>query len=193
MSDVMRVESADVTSNAAEAVWSPQEIQEWLEQMPAWMEMLRSGNPRQQLDAAGEFRQLLSISSPPYDEVIAVGAVPELAKLLEVDDTSLQFEAAWALTNVATSTSERTRTVVDAGAVPSLVRLLSSPDADVREQAAWALGNIAVDNPAFGDLVRQLSAAYSASSHLAGDTANPAMRNNAVRMLRALCGDESPL
>jgi hypothetical protein len=107
-------------------------------------------------------------SSPPIDDVIAAGIVPQLAKFLyRHDSPALQYEAAWTLTNISSGTHEQTASVVESGAVPQvsfvgaeqvlncnvflscsifqLVQMLTSENEDLREQCLWALGNIAGD------------------------------------------------
>ena len=60
-------------------------------------------------------------SSPPIDDVIAAGIVPQLAKfLLRHDSPALQYEAAWTLTNISSGTHEQTASVVESGAVPQV-------------------------------------------------------------------------
>ena len=106
------------------------------------------------LTAVQGFRKMLSVEQcPPVQEVLNSGAVPMFVKLLESNNTKVQFEAAWALTNVAST--DFTRAVVDYGAVPMLVHLLLSADANVREQCAWCLGNIAGDSSDLRDFVLQ--------------------------------------
>ncbi len=60
-------------------------------------------------------------SSPPIDDVIAAGIVPQLAKFLyRHDSPALQYEAAWTLTNISSGTHEQTASVVESGAVPQV-------------------------------------------------------------------------
>ena len=136
------------------------EIAERLRQLPQLIEAVNSSDPQRQLDAVTAFRKLLSIErSPPIEEVIASGVVPQLVRFLTAQDNpALQFEAAWALTNVASGTTKHTQKVIECGAVDIFVVLLRSANEDVREQAVWALGNIAGDSAVCRDLVLQKNA-----------------------------------
>nr|GME20009.1 importin subunit alpha-2-like [Ipomoea batatas] len=133
----------------------PVQSEKKLDALPAMVAGLRSDDGNLQLQAATQFRNLLSIErSPPVDEVIQAGVVPRFVQFLaRADFPQLQFQAAWVLTNIASGTSEHTRVVIESGAVPIFVKLLSSPSDDVREQAVWALGNVAGDSPKCRDLV----------------------------------------
>jgi hypothetical protein len=120
--------------------------------------VLRSPVHRHQHSGAIGMRRVLSgyfYTSPPVDEVIAAGAVPLLANLLENDGTpATQLEAAWALTNIAGGTPFQASCIVNTpGAVASLVRLIGSADPEVCDQAVWAVGNIAGDFLAHRDLL----------------------------------------
>ncbi|XP_020242489.1 importin subunit alpha-like [Asparagus officinalis] len=139
-----------------------------LESLPAMVAGVYSEDPKVQLEATTQFRQLLCIeSSPLIKEVIQAGVVPRFVGfLLREDYHQLQFEAAWALTNIASGSSENTQVVIDLGAVPIFIKLLSSQSDDVREQALWALGNIAGDSPKCRDLVLANGALHALLAHL---------------------------
>jgi importin subunit alpha-1 len=120
--------------------------------------VLRSPVHRHQHSGAIGMRRVLSgyfYTSPPVDEVIAAGAVPLLANLLENDGTpATQLEAVWALTNIAGGTPFQASCIVNTpGAVASLVRLIGSADPEVCDQAVWAVSNITGDFPAHRDLL----------------------------------------
>lgn len=137
------------------------------------------------LTAVQGFRKMLSVEQcPPVQEVLNSGAVPMFVKLLESNNTKVQFEAAWALTNVAST--DFTRAVVDYGAVPMLVHLLLSADANVREQCAWCLGNIAGDSSDLRDFVLQ----HGGLNPLLMNISNPAnnsLLTNAIWSLSNFC------
>ncbi|KAH9754241.1 Importin subunit alpha-2 [Citrus sinensis] len=130
-------------------------LQTKLEILPAMVAGVWSDDNSMQLEAATQFRRLLSIErSLPIDEVIQAGIVPRFVEfLLREDYPRLQFEAAWVLTNIASGTSVNTKVLIDHGAVPIFVKLLASPSDDVREQAVWALGNIVAHSPGCRNLV----------------------------------------
>lgn len=126
-----------------------------MEQIPALVAALNSGNEALALEATSAFRKMLSIErNPPIDAVLEANVLPVLISFLSVhSNPQLQFDAAWAITNIASGTSKHTRYVISSGAIPIFVSLLQSPNDNVREQAAWALGNIAGDSPECRDLV----------------------------------------
>lgn len=122
--------------------------------LPKMIELIRSNDLNQQLDATIKFRQVLSReNNPPIDLVIQLGVIPRLVEFMHDHPDMLQLEAAWALTNIASGNSEQTRVVVDANAVPSFVELLKSQSLEVKEQAIWALGNVAGDSSSYRDYV----------------------------------------
>jgi len=131
------------------------DIEEKLKMLPQLVVSISSDNPTLQLEAATQFRRLLSIErNPPIQEVIDSGIVPRLVQFLTFQNNEpLQFEAAWALTNIASGTNVHTKVVIDQGAIPIFVQLLRSPNEEVREQVVWALGNIAGDSPQCRDAV----------------------------------------
>ncbi|KAH7678660.1 Importin subunit alpha protein [Dioscorea alata] len=159
-----------------------------LESLPAMVAGVFSEDSNLQLEATMQFRKLLSIErSPPIEEVIQSGVVPQFVRFLTREDfPQLQFEAAWALTNIASGTSENTKVVIDHGAVPIFVKLLGSPSDDVREQAVWALGNVAGDSPRCRDLVLQHGALIPLLAQL-NEHAKLSMLRNATWTLSNFC------
>jgi hypothetical protein len=110
--------------------------------IPPLMRALRSSIHRHKYIGAQILRNVLCLASPPIDAIVAAGAVPLLAKLLDnVDTSATQFEAACALTCVASSHSACFTKLP--GAVASVVRLLDSSDRDVCKQAVRLLGLLA--------------------------------------------------
>jgi importin subunit alpha-6/7 len=92
--------------------------------------------------------------SPPIDEVIDFGLIPNFVNFLSHKNPKIQFEAAWCLTNVSSGTAEHTKLVMDSGAVSLLVKLLgTSKDNDVLVQSIWALANIAGDSIKYRDIL----------------------------------------
>jgi len=65
--------------------------------------------PELKLTAVRELNTLLSLESPPIDELIQNGILPILVDCLkENSHVNLQVEAAWALTNMTSGNSEQT-------------------------------------------------------------------------------------
>jgi len=65
--------------------------------------------PELKLTAVRELNTLLSLESPPIDELIQNGILPILVDCLkESSHVNLQVEAAWALTNMTSGNSEQT-------------------------------------------------------------------------------------
>jgi importin subunit alpha-1 len=141
-----------------------------LDRLPEDMQLLRSDDPAEQLEATTRFRKLLSIErNPPIADVVQAGAVPRLVQYCQCyDNAPLLLEASWALTNISSGTSEHTRVVIDNGAIPIFIHLLRCPHADVREQAVWALGNIAGDSTRCRDLVLSYDAPLGLNQNLLG-------------------------
>ncbi|CAI9768906.1 unnamed protein product [Fraxinus pennsylvanica] len=172
---------------------SPAVVEKKLESIPLMVQGVWSNDPSAQVEATTQFRKLLSIErSPPIDEVIKVGVVPQFVEFLGRNDVpQLQFEAAWALTNVASGTSEHTQVVIEHGAVPKFVQLLSSASDDVREQAVWALGNVAGDSPSCRDLVLGHGALMPLLAQL-NDNSKLSMLRNATWTLSNFCRGKPP-
>ena len=167
---------------------SSSDIQERLKNLPRLVEALNSADVARQLEAATEFRKLLSIEkNPPIQQVINTGVVPRLIALLAcVQHETLQFEAAWTLTNIASGTTEHTQHIINHGAIQAFIQLLLSPNAEVKEQAVWALGNIAGDSPTFRDYVIQTHGVAGLLSVFRND-AKISMIRNATWSLSNLC------
>lgn len=167
---------------------SAPDLQTRLKNVPNLAEALNSNDPARQLEAAVEFRKLLSIEkNPPIQTVINAGVVPRLVALLGcVQHETLQFEAAWTLTNIASGTSEHTQHIINHGAIGAFIQLLLSPNAEVREQAVWALGNIAGDSPHFRDYVIQAGGVPGLLSVFRSD-AKISMIRNATWSVSNLC------
>jgi HEAT repeat protein len=127
--------------------------------IPILVQNLHSNDQEVVHNATFRLRQLVSlVKNPPFDEVIAQGALPILVKLLSGDNPKVVFESAWCFTNIASGNTSHTKQVVDCGAIPVLVELLTSQDGLVRDQAVWALGNIAGESPVYRDFILSLNA-----------------------------------
>ncbi|XP_008781168.1 importin subunit alpha-4-like isoform X2 [Phoenix dactylifera] len=172
---------------------APSGIEKKLDNLPAMVQGVWSENAAMQLEAATQFRKLLSIErNPPIEEVLKAGVVPRFVEFLSRHDIpQLQFEAAWALTNVSSGTSEHTQVVIEQGAVPKFVELLSSPNDDVREQAVWALGNIAGDSPSCRDLVLSHGALPLVMAQI-NEHSKISMLRNATWTLSNFCRGKPP-
>lgn len=164
------------------------DLQTRLKNIPNLAEALNSNDGPRQLEAAIEFRKLLSIEkNPPIQQVINANVVPRLVALLGcVQNEPLQFECAWTLTNIASGTSEHTQHIINHGAIQAFIQLLLSPNAEVREQAVWALGNIAGDSPQFRDYVIQAGGVPGLLSVFRND-AKMSMIRNATWSVSNLC------
>lgn len=164
------------------------DVQERLKSLPRLVEALNSNDSTRQLEAATEFRKLLSIEkNPPIQQVIDTNVVPRLVALLGcVQNETLQFEAAWTLTNIASGTTEHTQHIINHGAIQAFIQLLLSPNAEVKEQAVWALGNIAGDSPQFRDYVIQANGVAGLLSVFRND-AKISMIRNATWSVSNLC------
>jgi HEAT repeat protein len=164
------------------------DLQERVKNLPRLVEALNSNDVNRQLEAATEFRKLLSIEkNPPIQKVIDTNVVPRLVALLGcTQNETLQFEAAWTLTNIASGTTEHTQHIINHGAIQAFIQLLLSPNAEVKEQAVWALGNIAGDSPQFRDYVIQSYGVAGLLSVFRND-AKISMIRNATWSLSNLC------
>ncbi|WEJ94849.1 Importin subunit alpha-1 [Yamadazyma tenuis] len=131
-----------------------------LQELPRMVELIKSPDFDDQLNATVKFRQILSREhNPPINAVIQSGVIATLVDFMKSSHPDmLQLEAAWALTNIASGNSDQTRVVVEAGAVPLFVELLSSQSVEVKEQAIWALGNVAGDSTSYRDFVLECGA-----------------------------------
>jgi hypothetical protein len=167
---------------------SSSDIRERVKNLPQLVEALNSNDSTRQLEAATEFRKLLSIErNPPIQQVIDTNVVPRLVALLGcTQNETLQFEAAWTLTNIASGTTEHTQHIINHGAIQAFIQLLLSPNAEVKEQAVWALGNIAGDSPQFRDYVIQAHGVAGLLSVFRND-AKISMIRNATWSLSNLC------
>jgi hypothetical protein len=152
------------------------------------VEMVKSQDPRIQLQATAYFRKLLSQEkNPPIQAIIETGVMTYLVEFLKPNHSpQLQFEAAWALTNIASGSSEQTHLVIECGAVPAFRDLLFSPKDEIREQAVWALGNIAGDSPTCRDYVLSHQVMGPLLQNLA-ENSTLSMLRNATWTLSNLC------
>lgn len=118
------------------------------DQLDTLKAMLRSTSPEYQLDAATNYRKLLSIErDPPIGKILDSGVAPRLLELAQLmESPKLQFEALWAICNIVSGSQEQTQTMVNLDVVPIVTRILQESDnSDVLEQGVWALGNVAGD------------------------------------------------
>eukprot|EP00435_Cladocopium_sp_Y103_P000696 s640_g1.t1 len=118
------------------------------DQLDTLKAMLRSSSPEYQLDAATNYRKLLSIErDPPIAKILDSGVAPRFLELAQwMESPKLQFEALWAICNIVSGTQEQTQTMVNLDVVPIVTRILQESDnSDVLEQGVWALGNVAGD------------------------------------------------
>lgn len=118
------------------------------DQLDTLKAMLRSTSPEYQLDAANNYRKLLSIErDPPIGKILESGVAPRLLELAQwMESPKLQFEALWAICNIVSGSQEQTQAMVDLDVVPIVTRILQTSDnPDVLEQGVWALGNVAGD------------------------------------------------
>lgn len=182
------VENRPVETAAAVTKFSSSDVQTRLKNLPNLVAAINSDDPARQLEAATEFRKLLSIEkNPPIQKVIDTGVVPRLVALLGcTQHETLQFESAWTLTNIASGTTEHTQHIITHGAIQAFIQLLLSPNAEVKEQAVWALGNIAGDSPQFRDYVTQCHGVAGLLSVFRND-AKISMIRNATWSVSNLC------
>ena len=165
-----------------------------VERIPEMAAGVFQGDARIQLEAATQFRKLLSIErNPPIDEVIAANVVPQFVQFLtRHDNPPLQFQAAWALTNMAGGTSDQTKVVIDHGGIPKFVGLLQSSNGDVREQAAWGLGNIAANSPSCRNQILQSGALSPLLAQLQPHSNISMLRNATWALTKFCCGKPRP-
>ncbi|GMI79375.1 hypothetical protein HRI_001606800 [Hibiscus trionum] len=162
-------------------------IEKKLENFPAMVAGVWTDDRNLQLEAATQFKNLLSDRNPPNDEVIQAGVIPHFVEFLTRDDfPQLQYEVAWALSNIASGTSENRKVLIDHGVVPVFVKLLGSPSDNIREHAARGLGNIACYCHASRDLVLSHGALLPLLA-LLNEQANFSLVGQAPRALSNLC------
>jgi len=114
---------------------------------------MQSSDEQIQTNGVVGIRKALSIErDPPIDDVIRLGCLPLMLKLLDSPNHKIQFEACWAITNVASGVTAQLFALAKMGVVPKLLRLLETnrhnmedSGKDLVDQAVWALGNIAGD------------------------------------------------
>jgi importin subunit alpha-1 len=183
---ILPVPGADADASSSDAASIPELIR-----------ALRSPIPRHQHGGAlGIRRMLYPRRTTLINDIIASGAVPLLARLLEsgAAPPATQFEAAWALAIVASwhtvhvpSTHVR-RVANAAGAIKGIVRLVVFTGRhDACEHAAQALGNIAGESSAFRDLLLE-SDAVAAMLKVASRIGLPmSLRRSAAWTISQLC------
>ncbi|KAJ5074330.1 importin subunit alpha-4 [Anaeramoeba ignava] len=118
-----------------------------LEQLPSFVEMVRSTDIRTAYRGLVKIRKLLSVEqNPPIQQVIDTQILPLIITFLDSNNEDFQFESCWILTNIASGSNDQTQFLVSLNVIDPLLQLLISPKDNIREQAIWALGNIAGDN-----------------------------------------------
>eukprot|EP01080_Neovahlkampfia_damariscottae_P007092 gene7092-11255_t len=146
-----------------------------------------------QYQAVSKFRNLVSVSqNPPIKLAIELGGIPLLVKLLNNDDSKIQFEAAWALTNVSSGDSEDVECVFNSGAISSLIRIISSSNVSfLVEQCTWCLGNMAGDSNKYRDALIQANL-LDPLIKLLSSTKTGILRNSIWSISNLLRGSPSP-
>ncbi|KAF2076194.1 hypothetical protein CYY_002494 [Polysphondylium violaceum] len=120
-----------------------------------FIKLVYSDNVDKMIEGTTGLRKILSVDSPPNDQILVIGVLPRLVTFL--DDSApqiLQFESCWCLSNIASGTAAHTKQVVENGALVPLVKLLSPNSKaikDLKEQCVWAIGNITGGSPKYRD------------------------------------------
>mmetsp|Transcript_105661 Transcript_105661/g.264561 ORF Transcript_105661/g.264561 Transcript_105661/m.264561 type:complete len:225 (-) Transcript_105661:117-791(-) len=119
-----------------------------LEDMEARLYELENGSGVAQETAAKEIADMARDGAAKRHELLEVGSLPPLLKLLKRSTPGAQEQAARALANIACSSTDASSKIGSAGAVPLLVALLDSErhPHQVSCNAARALANLACKN-----------------------------------------------
>merc|ERR1719365_363831 len=109
-----------------------------------------AGLPAVMLDTAHD----VSGTDTQTDAVIASGALPVFAKLLENSTrANITKETSWAVSNITAGNPAQIQQVIEAGILPQLVHVLFNGDFKSQKEAAWAVTNLTS-----GGTIQQMSA-----------------------------------
>ena len=76
------------------------------------------------------------------DSVLAAGACPVLAKLLDHTKLNIVKEAAWTVSNVAAGNAVQIQALITDNVIRPLINVLAKGDFKCQKEAAWAITNI---------------------------------------------------
>lgn len=135
------------------------------------------------LEGATTLRTLLTEKDPPYEVVVATGAVARVIQLMDQGhgccsgsstrlraspkgserdslepNRKLQTECAWILANLASGANENVELLVSQGVIPPAVRLLGSSDFGLAEQTCWLVANLAGNDSKTRDILLKAGA-----------------------------------
>jgi hypothetical protein len=144
-SNFMMSDREDGSVTELSAALKSVDITDITEKISRWRKTLTSdGNESEKLEAVTGVRRLLSLISPPIDDIIDAGFIPILIDLLTVSqDTRMKTEACWALTNIAAGDTAQTyKLMLSSDIVKLSLELLNEQSRDIIDQTLWLIGNL---------------------------------------------------
>lgn len=78
--------------------------------------------------------------------IIDVGALPQLIRILDIDNPNVITPALRTIGNIVTGNDKQTDAVINNGGLPYLAKLLRNKKTNIVKEAAWTVSNIAAGN-----------------------------------------------
>eukprot|EP00826_Nyctotherus_ovalis_P017593 TRINITY_DN15184_c0_g4_i1.p1 TRINITY_DN15184_c0_g4~~TRINITY_DN15184_c0_g4_i1.p1 ORF type:complete len:226 (+),score=77.67 TRINITY_DN15184_c0_g4_i1:25-678(+) len=72
---------------------------------------------------------------------IDAGIVPELGRLLDIDEANVRKVVVWGLSNVTAGSAKQIQVVLESGAMEKVIKMAAKDSPDIRRECIWTISN----------------------------------------------------
>lgn len=76
------------------------------------------------------------------EQIVTLGALPALRRLLSSDDPAIVRETCWAVSNIAAGTPNQVQAVIDCGMMSSVINIGVNGEYRAMKEACWVIANL---------------------------------------------------